>query len=376
MDHSKKIIIFYASAGHGHEKAAQAVYEAYQKIYPHYDLRIVDVLTLALPFFGKWYKKSYLFQIQRTPWLWAFFYYMADIRIIYRLIKPLRRLVNAIAAKKLHDYLIHENPETVISAHFMSTEVTSYLKNSKKIKSALITIVTDYLPHWIWTAPRVDLYIGAIEETKEGLMRRGVPENRIKILGIPIEQKFLKKHSRAKLASQFEISATHFTVLLTSGGAGIDTIDEIVRGLLAISGSLQILVVCGTNKEMQANLSKIATSNPLLKVFGFVNNMDELMEVCDVVVGKGGGLTVSESLAKGKPLILFRSVPGQETRNAYCVMKYGAGFATNDSKGIITKLTELVQDTKKLDEMRIAVKRMAKPLAADQISEWVEHEYR
>ncbi len=372
MDHPKKILILYASAGHGHEKAARALGEACEALGSSWSVEVVDSLSKTPSFFGRSYASFYIFLIKYAPWLWGFFYYVSDIAWIYFFLRPIRRLVNSFAARDLEKFMIEKDPSVIITTHFLSTEVASHLKQRKLIHSRLFTVVTDYQPHFIWTADAVNGYVVALEDTMESLVKKGVRAEKIRVLGIPIAKKFAERHSREALCNKLRLRSKIFTVLITSGGAGVGTISNIVRGLLDLKKPIQILVVCGTNKKLLDGLAKISKDTPLLKVFGFVHNMDELMEVSDLVVGKGGGLTITESHAEEKPMILFRSVPGQEMRNARCVEKYRAGFTATRASAVVSKVSELLDAPERLETMKKGIRQMSCPTASQDIARWIQ----
>ena len=374
MDSQKKALILYASAGHGHEKAAKAVLDAYKETQTINTAEAYDTLSILPPFAGNMYKQVYYWMIQYAPWLWGFFYYALDVAGVYFVARWMRRLVNATTGKPVERFILKENPAVIISTHFLATEVASFLKKTGKIQSKIITVVTDYLPHYIWTASEVDFYTVGLPETKVELIKRGVPEEKIKVLGIPVEKKFLIPHSRPAVCEKLSLEKDKFTVLITSGGAGIGDIQKIAQGILDLQRSIQVLVVCGTNKVLFENLKQASYANPLLKVFGFVTNMDELMDASDLVVGKAGGLTITESFVKTKPLILFRSLPGQEARNVACVNKYQAGFATGSVKEVILKVLEFINAPQKLIAMRENIQKIARPMASKEILELAENE--
>lgn len=367
MADRKKILILHASAGHGHEKAARAVFEAFKNSAPEEDVEILDALTLTLPLVGRFYRWVYFTQIRYVPWLWGFFYYVTDHRGIYFFIKYVRRMLNGPLGSPFHKFLEEKNPSVIITTHFLSTEIASHLKSRKKISSRLITVVTDYMPHYVWTAPQVDLYAVAIEDTKKSLMERGVPETKIQVTGIPVENKFLQTQPRAELLKKLGLADGRFTVLISSGGAGIGSVEEIAKRLSKLDAPLQVLFVCGTNKVLYERMRALSQISPNIRAFAFVGNMQELMEVSDIVIGKGGGLTVTESAVKGKPVILFRSIFGQEKRNDKIVEHYGAGFATSSIDQVVKKVIELSKDRELLSRMTENMKRLSKPDAAKDI---------
>lgn len=365
MDSKKKILILYASAGHGHAKAASSILESFQDSDREVETKFIDTLSPEYHQSGKLYREFYLFQIRYLPKTWGFFYWALDIRWVYLLARLGRRVFNAINSSRLAKFIEKENPDVIISTHFLSNEVASHLKIKRKIHSKLITVVTDYLPHYIWTEKAIDEYVVALEETKEELVKRGVSQTKIHVLGIPIGKNFLHRHPRTVMSARAGLRPDMFTVLVTSGGAGMAGIGNIASGILKLQKPIQIIVVCGTNKKLYDLLS--VGAGPLMKVLGFVNNMDELMEAVDLVIGKAGGLTVTESLVKNKPLLFFQSVPGQETRNVYCVEKYGAGQSAHDPKKIVDIVSDLYNNPQKLETMKNQIVRMAKPFAARDI---------
>jgi processive 1,2-diacylglycerol beta-glucosyltransferase len=374
MDRPKKVALLYASAGHGHEKAAQAVLEAYQDIAPEHACGAFDTLEIIPPFWGSLYRASYYFMIRHAPWLWGFFYHLTDLGFVHHVTRRLRRFVNSTAGRALERFIHKENPSIIISTHFLSTEVASYLKRKGRIDSKLITVVTDYLPHYFWVEKGVDLYVVGLKETKEGLVKRGVPASKIRVIGIPVEKKFLVPVSRTEVCHKLRLLSDVFTVLVTSGGAGIGAIEKIARGIMSLKRSIQVIVICGTNQWLFDRMKHASLENPLLQVFGFVTNMEELMEASDLVIGKGGGLTVTESFVKGKPVVLFRSVPGQETRNAACVARRGAGIIANSVPEVLNRVAEFSKEPRRLEKMKENVARFARPGAAADLVRLVENE--
>jgi processive 1,2-diacylglycerol beta-glucosyltransferase len=121
-------------------------------------------------------------------------------------------------------------------------------------------------------------------------------------------------------------------------------------------------------------MNALSKGHPQVKAFGFVSNMQEMMEVSDIVIGKGGGLTVTESFAKSKPLILFRSVMGQERRNDAIAEKYGAGFATSSVEEVVKKVSELASNPELFLRMKENTKKLSKPSASQAILSIVRDE--
>jgi processive 1,2-diacylglycerol beta-glucosyltransferase len=362
----KKILILYASAGHGHEKAAKAVEEVCRSR-PELDVQCVDVLKKTSFGFGERYRRTYLFTIRALPWFWGFGYYLLDVRAVYAFVKHVRRWNNHFFARGVERLVIAEAPDVVVSTHFLSTETVSHLKKKGLVSSKLVTVVTDYLAHSFWLASECDHYCVAAEDTVQDLMRRGVPRERITVTGIPIEAKFSPSLTREAARAKLDLDRSRFTALLTSGGGGIGLLEPLVNRLLIAEPPLQLLVVCGTNEAMRARMDAQHREKRGLRLYGFVNNIHELMAACDIVVGKGGGLTITESLAMGRPMVLIGAVPGQETKNVRVVLKRKAAKLARSISDAANHVRRFQKDPALYDETRRAIDLLRRPQAAQAV---------
>jgi len=161
-----KILVIHASAGAGHLKAAESLYNGIRNLTEH-DVVLVDALDYSSPFFKKLYTGTYFFLISKIPWLWGFFFWILDRRWLQPLIRFVRRLYNRINAGKLHQFLREERFDYIFMTHFMPTEVAAALKRSKNISAQLVTMITDFDVHKIWLAQGIDRYCVASDWTKE-----------------------------------------------------------------------------------------------------------------------------------------------------------------------------------------------------------------
>lgn len=364
MDNPKKVLIVYASAGHGHEKAAQAVAEAFHNNAPGVNAVLLDTVRLANGLNGALYKHIYLLQIKYVPWLWGFFYYTFDVPLVYFFVRFARRILNAYTLRDFHKTLTRENPDAIVATHFQAVEIAGRLKKKGVIRSRILSVVTDYLPHHVWTDPQVDLYCVAAEETRTALLKIGVASEKIRVTGIPVHHKFGARRDKTAARARLGLDEHAFTALVTSGGVGLNAIREMTEHLSNELPGIQLLVVCGTNRALFSALDPLREKKPLLKVYGFVSNMDELMDAADVLVGKAGGITISEAFAKGLPMLLFRSVPGQEGKNTRFVCQKGAGLRVGSGELLAKTLTLWTGDPATMKPYQDAVEALAKPDAA------------
>jgi processive 1,2-diacylglycerol beta-glucosyltransferase len=148
-----------------------------------------------------------------------------------------------------------------------------------------------------------------------------------------------------------------------------------LQSLVEVRHPVEIVAICGKNEELRTRLSKVAAklpagSNPV-KVVGFTTEMDEFMAVAELIVGKPGGLTTSESLARGLVMVIVNPIPGQEERNSDHLLEEGAAIRCNNLPVLAHKIDRLLEDRKRFAGMKAAVARLAHPRAAFEVVEKV-----
>jgi len=358
-----KIIIAHVSAGAGHRKAAEALYHYLKKNKPEIEIRIIDVLEGSNFLFRFFYTKGYFFLVNYCLGLWAFAFWATQLKIFSGFNKSLGLSIGKLNTGHFLKLLVKENPDFVISTHFLPSEITAYLKGKRKITSNLITVITDFGVHPFWLSRGTDIYAVASGFTAEQLKGMGVDPKRIMVFGIPVDQKFSAVgYDRWSLRHKLGLAQEKFTVLLITGSFGIGPIEEISE---ALHNDCQVIAVCASNKRLYARLQK--RDIPGVKVYGFVNNVEELMAVSDIIITKPGGMTVSEVLAMELAPIFISAIPGQEEFNIQAMASYGIGRQARDIAEIRRIVLDYKNDPQKLKQVKEKIKAVKKPLAAQEL---------
>ena len=372
MDSSiKKILILSNSAGHGHLKAAVAIKSALKTLAPNAIVESYD----ALDFFPLWVKRlyvgSYVFMITRAHRLWSLSYSLADYKILYPLMALKRRIFHSWLGRKLKEKILYEKPDAVVVTHFMPAEVCAYLKRKGLLHSRCITVITDFLVHRFWIFKETDFYIVAANDTREALLQEGINSERILVNGIPVHPKFAIREDLSTMRRKLNISEDRFTILLTSGGTGAGLDNEVapLKHLLENHKDFQALVVCGSNAALKKHVDEIASKIDNVYPFGFVDNMDELMDAADMVVGKAGGSTLSEALAKRKVFFILSPLPGQEISNTRVLTKAGAALWVRKYTDLPGMIDEYRRDEVVRQAMIKAIDEVSHPYAAQKAAE-------
>jgi processive 1,2-diacylglycerol beta-glucosyltransferase len=357
-----KILVIHATAGAGHKKAAEAVFNGL-RAKGGIDARLVDALDYTNPFFKITYPWFYGFLVTRMPWAWGLLFGLLDIPWMQSLVRIVRRLYNGFNARALQEFLVQEQFDAVITTQFLSAEVCAYLKREGKITSKIICVVTDFDVHHIWVNAGIDVYSAACEYTRNKLIALGVSPAVVFVTGIPTDAKF-SAHPDIKAIKNKLGLHDGMTILIATGSFGMGPVEELMKLL----GEHQLLIVCGHNQALFERLKPLAAKDT--HVLGLVDNMDELMSVSDIMVTKPGGLSIAEALVKRLPMIFFSAIPGQETNNIKVLSAYKVVSPTQSS---LPQIAEIIHawdaDPKSLDALRRRMEELSKPKAvADIIS--------
>jgi processive 1,2-diacylglycerol beta-glucosyltransferase len=260
----------------------------------------------------------------------------------------------------------------VLATHFISEAVLENYRRKKKKQFRIAVTLTDYEFHPVWIVSNVDLYFTANDEVKSSLLFYSISSEKIVVSGIPIHPRFSEKKDRKELLAKYGLNDHSPLILISAGSFGVTPLGEVIADFGAIEDEFQIMVVCGNNAELRKDLEIKRESEPRLKkVFGFVDFMDELMAISDLLITKPGGITVSESMAMGVPMIFIEPIPGQEEANADYLIEQGAGVKARNLSVLLHKLGLLIRNPEKLADMSKRAKAVSRPDAAKTIAESV-----
>ncbi len=364
-----KVLLLYVNAGYGHRKVAEAAaQELKARNGKRLEVEIFDALEKTNFLFKNSYSELYFRMVKHTPWLWALFFSISNSAYVYPVIAPLRTAWNWLQSFSLRKYLGEKNYDYIIFTHFFPAEVSATMKRNGKIQSKLVTIVTDVIPHRVWVNPGTDYFWVMSDESAKALTEYGVSAGQIHIKGIPVSADFTRPIDCAAVRKKLDLDQNRLTILFSSGSFGMGPTEEVLDTFSQFGDRIQVIVVCGQNKYLLQRLN--SRQFPFkIRIFGFVDNMPELMSASDLLVAKPGGATMCESLVKHLPMIMTSPIPGQETHNAEWLTAHGAAFQIKDAYEIKDIVKRVVQNPQVLDSVRSAIKTIAKPQAAADLAD-------
>ena len=358
-----KFLILSVTAGQGHHQCAKALSDALNK--KNHETDILDVYKYVFSPLGETIDKGYLLSTKHVPELYGKFYQIADEHGIGSyLTKESQKLMSSKVSEYIEDYA----PDCIICTHVFPAIMITSAKKHRKIKDIpTIGIITDFTVHPYWQKSNLDAYVVPSELLGYQCKRKNISEEKVYPLGIPISEKFSK--SVDKKAAVKELGTKDkSTILFMTGSMGFGNVPEILEKIDSLQGDFQILCVCGNNSE---NYEKISAGNYTHGVYpyGFVNNIDVMMDASDLIITKPGGLSVSESLAKHLPMILVEPIPGQETRNREFLLNSGLAVAVSRTLPIEEAVYRLNKNRNILNAMKQMTYHYAHPNSASDVSD-------
>ena len=393
MDRSQRTILFLiADTGAGHRSAANALRNAVNIITeeerqrwlagqsggqvedtrqepPTYRIEIVDVFEEYSRFPLREAVKLYGPTIRYNPSLYGRFF-----RITNRAqsVAAVKTMAGPLVHKGLLRLITCMQPDVIVSIHPMLNHITVEAIEDLGLKIPFLTVVTDLISvHHSWYAPGADSYVVPTEPARQLYLKRGLDPEKIHVLGMPIDPKFtLPMPSKEALRRKMGLDLDIPVVLLTGGGDGAGGLRSAVHAISQARLPVQLLVIAGRNKRLFVQLQRERAHLKVpLKLFGFVNNMPEMMHAADVIVTKAGPGTISEALACNLPIVLSGFVPGQEEGNVTFVTENHIGVMAKEPPEIVNALRRLLKPGSPLWQEQLEnAKRVKRPHASFDIA--------
>lgn len=360
----EKIIIFYASYGGGHLSAARSIKEYIENHYPNIETILVDCMEYVNKVVNKVTTKAYEEMAKKVPNTWGKVYWDSQKGPLAQISTASNKLLSF----KLNKLLEEFKPDLIISTHPFSSQMCGYLKKLGKLNAKVATIMTDYAPHdqWLVFNEYINYYFVSHEEMKKQLHDKGIPNEKIFATGIPLSNKFLLKYDKQKILESFGLSPDKKTVLFFGGGEfglGKNQTLRIFKSFVESTNNIQIVAISGKNLKMKENFENIVTSlgkQNNVKILEYTNKVPELMSISDLVVTKPGGLTTTESLVSGLPIVVINPIPGQEEENANYLEKHKVAIWIKKDDNVEQILNDLFSNPEKMHEMKIRARLLAK----------------
>ncbi|MCY0877469.1 MAG: glycosyltransferase [Firmicutes bacterium] len=361
-----EVMILAARYGDGHLRAAKAIGLKLLLLEPTLNVGILDYYQFVNPLLDSAIRWAYLSSVRFVPSAWKRFY-TATQKIDPE--SPTQQFLNRIGIESFYEAIRAEPPKVIVSTYPTAAGVVSTLKRQGRIDALNYVVMTDYSIHSQWIHKYVDLYFVGGDEMKAALVARGVPDDRILVSGIPVDSRFEQPVNEEAVRKSLGIGPD--PVLLFMGGSymPITEFSYVLSQIDKVTLPHVTIVVAGreeNRRQVALSYQKRAT-HPMV-VLGYVNNVHELMGISALLISKAGGLTTTEALCRGVPMLIYRPIPGQEDANAMYVVRHGAGLLAKDHDDVSEMITHLLSHPWELKAMARQARELGHPHAAQTIA--------
>jgi processive 1,2-diacylglycerol beta-glucosyltransferase len=361
-----EVMILAARYGDGHLRAAKAIGLSLLLSQPTPKVGVLDYYKFVNPRLDSAIRWAYLSSVRFMPGVWKKFY-TATQRINPE--SPAQQVLNRIGIESFYQAIRPSPPKVIVSTYPTAAGVVSTLKQQGRIRALNYVVMTDYSIHSQWIHKFVDLYFVGGQDMKDALVSRGVPRDHIVVSGIPVDTRFEEAVNEESVRKALGIGSQ--PVILFMGGSymPISEFTQILPELDKVPTPHATVVVAGREENRRrAALEYQKNAQHPMVVLGYVNNVHELMGISSILVSKAGGLTTTEALCRGVPMLIYRPIPGQEDANAEYVVRHGAGFLARDHKDVVGMLEHLLSHPWELKAMMRQTRTLGHPDAADAIA--------
>lgn len=349
-------------------RAAEAIRATAAINAPEIEVLHLDVMDFVSSAFRKLYTDFYIKLVNHAPALWGYLYSASNEAEPDSKREKVRQALERMSARPLKKAIADFAPDAIICTHFLPAEMLSRLIRKDRMTTPVWVQVTDFDLHRLWVHEHMSGYFAANDEVAYRMRAHGILAEKIHVVGIPIMPAFAQPLSRMTCAHEFGLDPAKPTILLMGGGAGLGSLDTVAGHLLAQNDAFQLIVLAGKNAEALAHLQQLALRYPArLLPQGFTNQVERLMACADLVITKPGGLTTSECLAMGLPMIVNAPIPGQEERNADFLLEQGVALKAFDEVTLAYRVQYLLGHPEKLAEMHNKAQLLGHPDCAAKV---------
>lgn len=353
----RSILLVSASTGTGHRTAAEALRKAYGEQHPGYHVEHVDLLDLAPKWVRATYGSGYELIATRAPWLWHQMYQHTDGGAHDR--ARWSPVAHRLLFREFQRLLRSRPWSYCFCTHFLPCQLAAGRPGLPPFSLA----ITDFTLHQVWVQTGVRRYFVATDAVASDLRGR-LGNAVVESTGIPISPRFAAAPSRLDSRRGLGIERRRQVVLVMGGGLGIGVEGSTRQALMNTAPETLVIAITGSNRPVRERLEQMGVPRSRLRVEGFVTDIERYLSAADFVITKPGGLTTSEALSLGRPLIFAGAIPGQETGNARAVAAAGAALFAEDDQAMGSAIRKLSTDSQLLMGLAVSAARLGRPNAA------------
>lgn len=356
----RRFLLLHITSSTGHRRASLAIEQTIKTLDPAASVLSVDATEYTSPFVRWIVSRSYFSLIKHQPDIWEYLYDNPDV---HKQVQQFQSLLHRYHAVKLQRVLATFRPDAIACTQAYPCGMVADFKKHHGVRIPLIGVLTDYAPHLYWFHETVDAYVVPSEQVKQRFLMRGVDASKVKVLGIPIDLRFLESVDKAAIARQFQLDLGQPILLIMGGGGGFGQLRDIIVNLDTLPQPCQFVVIAGTNRSLLSWLQRQRFRHRVVPL-GYTEAIPQLMDIATLLISKPGGMTTSEAMAKQLPLVIVNPIPGQEAYNARYLLSQGAALQAGSAETVRQTVRDLLENPDRLEVLRRRLGELAHPMAA------------
>ena len=374
MPNTPKILIISSDTGGGHRSAAATIADGLEKFWhgKSFAVRTIKAVEESHHITNKLVKVYNWVLQNRQHWM----------KYLYWIMNKIRPETREFFYRRCFGYVKGQFekwcPHVVVSVHPLTQHFFARILKELNLADQipLVTVVTDpCYGFWkAWACNDVSLYLVANEDARRQLIDYGILPEKIKISGMPVHPKFHEVDEKVAQNARkaFGLDAEKFTVFVNAGWVGGGNIPQIFRELVRGDLDVQAIFLAGKNEELKHEAEKLAkTAKFPVKVIGYSEDIEKIMQSANVMISKLGGLTTFEALACRLPIIADATTPPmpQEAGTVKLIAEKGAGILLKKSSDIVATIRNLTDNSLQYRQMKAATVGLAIPNSTQRIIE-------
>ena len=312
----KTLALIYASEGTGHKTAAFALREAFLAANPEGNALCLDILDFVPPFMKGLLSGGYDVMARSAPWLWSRFYWGSDKRGGQAsAFEWVHGQFCRACLPKLRRHLASKGAEAAIFTHYFGAAEFAAMNRGR---APVYYADTDFETHRFQRSREFTMSFAGSARAARQRYAEGITN----VMATAVAAKYAHMPTKAEARARLGLPAREKIVLVSGGGIGAGPVQKAAESLAA--AGYYVLAVCGGNEKLRASMKAFFMYKENVRVEGFVPDMENYYAAADAAVMKPGGLSASEALCAGLPMLLTDPIPGQEELNLSYLAANGA----------------------------------------------------
>ena len=371
----KKILIVYATYGTGHKAIANYVANYLKTQDKNLEIATLDIVSYSMNIIGSISQKINNFFMLKTPKIHNFFYNVSATKVGGDFIDNISLTI--FKNKKMEKQITNFNPDLVIATHFFGAGLIKHYRDKGLINPKVINVVTDYDIIELWCKYHQDINYIVVgnKYMQKDLIKRKVDKKKIKVFGIPIAPMDNIKINKTKMLKEFNFTGQRpICIFFGGGGNGSSKTIPYIKKVAKNNPKLDIIFIAGKNEYSKNKVEEFINLNNLtnVRVLGFVNNVPELLQLCDFVISKPGGIQLTECLYFKKPVLMIRHSGGQEIANYKYFENEGFGKFFKTRFGLNKYVESMLNDPKILMNLKKSMNEVDNTKAMENLCDLVK----